>query len=95
MQCDRALPPDSRHGRPAGRGGAAARARLKPGDLGRIPLEGIGWAIAGAESGPRARPMDLDWVRSIRDQCAAAGVLFMFKQRVVNGGKISLPKLDG
>jgi len=65
------------------------------GDLGRIPLEGIGWAIAGAESGPRARPMDLDWVRSIRDQCAAAGVLFMFKQRVVNGRKISLPMLDG
>jgi len=84
MQCDRALPPDSRHGRPAGRGGAAARARLKPGDLGRIPLEGIGWAIAGAESGPRARPMDLDWVRSIRDQCAAAGVLFMFKQRAAD-----------
>lgn len=41
---------------------------------------GIQWVIVGGESGPGARPMHPDWVRSIRDQCAAAGVPFFFKQ---------------
>jgi protein gp37 len=36
--------------------------------------------IVGGESGPGARPMNPDWVRSIRDQCVAAGVPFFFKQ---------------
>jgi protein gp37 len=38
------------------------------------------WVIVGGESGPDARPMHPDWARSIRDQCAAAGVAFFFKQ---------------
>lgn len=38
------------------------------------------WVIAGGESGPGARPMHPDWARSLRDQCAAAGVPFFFKQ---------------
>lgn len=38
------------------------------------------WVIVGGESGPGARPMHPDWARSIRDQCAAAGVPFFFKQ---------------
>lgn len=37
------------------------------------------WVIAGGESGPHARPMHPNWVRSIRDQCAGAGVPFFFK----------------
>jgi protein gp37 len=37
------------------------------------------WVIAGGESGPRARPSHPDWVRSVRDQCRAAGVPFFFK----------------
>ncbi|MGV3511866.1 MAG: phage Gp37/Gp68 family protein [Novosphingobium sp.] len=41
---------------------------------------GIDWIIAGGESGPGARPMHPDWARSLRDQCAAAGVPFHFKQ---------------
>lgn len=41
---------------------------------------GIDWVICGGESGPHARPMHPDWVRSLRDQCAAAGVPFLFKQ---------------
>lgn len=44
---------------------------------------GIGsldWVICGGESGPDARPMHPDWARSLRDQCAAAGVPFFFKQ---------------
>jgi protein gp37 len=49
-------------------------------DLGELDLSGIHWVIAGGESGPGARPMQADWVRSIRDQCAAAGVSFFFKQ---------------
>lgn len=40
----------------------------------------IDWVIVGGESGPHARPMHPDWVRSIRDQCQAAGVPFFFKQ---------------
>lgn len=38
------------------------------------------WVICGGESGPKARPMHPDWARSLRDQCAAAGVPFFFKQ---------------
>ena len=41
---------------------------------------GIDWVIAGGESGPHARPSHPDWFRSLRDQCAAARVPFMFKQ---------------
>lgn len=41
---------------------------------------GIDWVIAGGESGPKARPSHPDWFRSLRDQCAAAGVPFLFKQ---------------
>lgn len=40
----------------------------------------LAWVIAGGESGPGARPMHPDWARSLRDQCAAAGVPFHFKQ---------------
>lgn len=36
--------------------------------------------IVGGESGPNARPMHPNWARSLRDQCAAAGVPFLFKQ---------------
>jgi protein gp37 len=50
------------------------------GPLHNLNLTGIDWAIAGGESGPAARPMDAEWVRSIRDQCVAAGVAFHFKQ---------------
>jgi protein gp37 len=51
------------------------------GDLGAVPLELMpDWVIAGGESGPKARPMHPEWVRSIRDQCSAAGVPFLFKQ---------------
>jgi protein gp37 len=41
---------------------------------------GVEWVIAGGESGPQARPMHENWVRSLRDQCQAAGVPFFFKQ---------------
>ncbi|MFC5359536.1 phage Gp37/Gp68 family protein [Azospirillum himalayense] len=41
---------------------------------------GLNWVIAGGESGPKARPSHPDWFRSLRDQCAAAGVPFLMKQ---------------
>lgn len=40
----------------------------------------VDWVIVGGESGPHARPMHPDWVRSLRDQCTAAGAPFLFKQ---------------
>lgn len=49
-------------------------------DVGILELTGIDWAIAGGESGPGARAVDPEWIRSIRDQCIAAGVAFHFKQ---------------
>lgn len=55
----------------------------------------LDWIICGSESGPGARPMDLDWVCSVRDQCQAADVRLVFKQKIENGKKISLPELDG
>jgi len=55
----------------------------------------VDWVIAGAESGPGARHMDLDWVRSVRDQCVASSTPFFFKQKLEGGRKVSLPELDG
>lgn len=40
----------------------------------------LDWIVAGGESGPGARPSHPDWFRAVRDQCAAAGVAFFFKQ---------------
>ena len=48
-------------------------------DLGNVDLSGIGWVICGGETGPGARPMNPDWVRSLRDQCQGATVPFFFK----------------
>lgn len=44
------------------------------------PPDGIGWVIAGGESGRNARPMHPDWARRLRDQCVEAGVPFFLKQ---------------
>ncbi len=57
--------------------------------------EKLDWVIMGCESGPSARPMSLDWARSMRDQCQAAGVSFFFKQAVIDGKLTKLPMLDG
>lgn len=45
-----------------------------------LDLNGIHWVIAGGESGADFRPLNLEWVRSIREQCSEAGVAFFFKQ---------------
>jgi len=69
----------------------------------------VDWVIAGCESGPGARPCSVEWLRSLRDQCAGAGVAFFLKQATETvesvlqgdgskrkpGGVIELPYLDG
>lgn len=60
------------------------------GPLTAAPLEGIDWVIAGGESGPRARPIDPEWVRELRENCLENRVSFFFKQW---GGRT--PKANG
>ncbi|MDQ4086706.1 MAG: phage Gp37/Gp68 family protein [Pseudomonadota bacterium] len=65
------------------------------GAVGALDLRGIHWVIAGGESGPRARPMNIEWARQIRDECRRQSVPFFFKQwggaRPKSGGR----ELDG
>lgn len=56
-------------------------------------LAGISGVVLGGESGPKARPLDPAWVRLVRDQCAAAGTAFMFKQWHTDKKRL-LPYLD-
>lgn len=49
-------------------------------DLGEFSLSGISWAIVAGESGPGARPMQREWVISVRDLCRKYHVPFFFKQ---------------
>ena len=50
-------------------------------DLSRwLESRAVNWVIVGGESGPGARPMDLNWVRDLRDQSTSAGVAFFLKQ---------------
>ena len=50
------------------------------GAIPKLPLRGIHWVIVGGESGPYHRPVNIEWVRDIRDQCQDADVPFFFKQ---------------
>ncbi|MFE6863904.1 DUF5131 family protein [Nocardia sp. NPDC057668] len=65
------------------------------GPLGCLQLDGIGWVIAGGESGVGHRPMDPAWVRDIRDACEAAAVPFFFKQWGGRTPKAMGRELDG
>jgi protein gp37 len=73
--------------------GAFARWQEKP--MRAKLREGIDWVICGGESGGQARPFDLAWARSLRDQCQAAGVAFFFKQLgdnpILSPGPITWP----
>lgn len=72
-----------------------------------LNLTDIDWVIAGAESGPKARPMDEEWVRELRDACLQTDLssadewdperrpAFFYKQRIDGGDKVSCPVLDG
>lgn len=50
------------------------------GPLRNLNLKGIDWVIVGGESGPGARPMEVEWVLDMRNQCRQMGVPFFFKQ---------------
>ncbi len=67
-----------------------ADACLKRGDT-----TSVDWVVAGCESGPKRRPTEIDWFRSLRDECIAAGVPFYLKQMDVDGRVVELPELDG
>jgi protein gp37 len=65
------------------------------GPLDGLDLSGIHWLIAGGESGPKHRPMRIEWARELRDRCLDEEVAFFFKQwgghRPKSGGRL----LDG
>lgn len=61
-------------------------------DLGALDLTGIDLVIVGGESGPNARPMNPEWVRSILRQCLEQGVAFFFKQW---GEWVSVSEVEG
>jgi protein gp37 len=65
------------------------------GPLEGLDLDGIGWVIAGGESGPAHRPLDPSWVTGIRDRCGRAGVPFFFKQWGGRTPKEGGRELDG
>ena len=65
------------------------------GDLSRLDLSGIDWVIAGGESGPKYRPVDVRWVRAIRDRCIEEHVSFFFKQWGGQTPKAHGRELDG
>ncbi|HTB51111.1 MAG TPA: phage Gp37/Gp68 family protein [Solirubrobacteraceae bacterium] len=65
------------------------------GPLDSLDLAGIGWLIAGGESGPHHRPVRIEWLRDLRDRCLEEDVAYFFKQwgghRPKSGGRM----LDG
>lgn len=65
------------------------------GPLTGVDLAGIGWVIAGGESGHGYRPVDVNWVRGVRDACVAADVPFFFKQWGGRTPKAAGRLLDG
>jgi protein gp37 len=64
--------------------------------LGGVDWVKLDWVICGGETGPGARPLHPDWVRSLRDQCVAARVPFYFKQwgEWVDGQNVPEAHLD-
>jgi protein gp37 len=69
------------------------------GPIGQQNLKGIDWIISGGESGPNARPMELAWIRQVRDLCLQYDIPHFFKQWGTDANnplaaKGSLKKLD-
>ena len=70
------------------------------GALPNLDLDLIDWVIVGGESGHNPRPMDVDWVIDIQEQCKKAGVEFFFKQwggknKKKNGRELNGRTYDG
>ena len=65
------------------------------GPLDELDLAGIDWLIAGGESGPKHRPVKVEWLRQLRDRCIDEGVAYFFKQWGGNRPKTGGRLLDG
>jgi protein gp37 len=65
------------------------------GPIKEIDLSNIDWVIVGGESGPRARPMNKNWVIDIKERCQQANVPFFFKQWGGKNKKKNGRTLDG
>lgn len=65
------------------------------GRVGPLDLTGISWVIVGGESGPGARPMDINWAREVRDMCVDQEIQFFFKQWGGKTAKAGGRMLDG
>ncbi len=65
------------------------------GSLEGLLLDGIDWLIAGGESGHQHRPVRIEWIRELRDQCAADSIAFFFKQWGGRTPKAGGRELDG
>jgi protein gp37 len=65
------------------------------GAINDLDLSGIDWVIVGGESGPRCRPMEKDWVLTLRDLCVRENVPFFFKQWGGVNKKKTGRELDG
>jgi len=65
------------------------------GPLGSLVLDGIGWVIAGGESGPNRRPPDPAWITDLRDRCVSSSVPFFFKQWGGRTAKAGGRELEG
>jgi protein gp37 len=63
--------------------------------IGPIDLRGIHWMIVGGESGPGARPMEIEWVKDLRRQCRQRQIPFFFKQWGGVRKKVAGRELDG
>ncbi len=55
----------------------------------------IDWVICGSESGPKRRPMKIEWARDLKNQCVNANIPFFLKQMEIGGKLIKTPELDG
>lgn len=62
------------------------------GPLPNLDLQGIDWFVVSGDTRPGALPLPLEWLRDLRDQCLASGVLFCLKHR---GGRHADRVLDG
>jgi protein gp37 len=63
------------------------RAKCPPFYAPHLRADRVSWVIAGCESGPGARPCSVEWLRSMRDLCAATGVPFFLKQAAQPGSE--------
>jgi protein gp37 len=58
-------------------------------------LRCLDWVICGCESGPKARPMEIQWARTLLNQCQEAGIPFFLKQMRIGDKMVKMPELDG